>query len=131
MTRLVRAAGQLAAMLAFLCAVPVSAQTPAGSIAGLVVDQVNGLSVAGATVTLYLGDAVAASAKSDRHGAFAFETVAPGVYSVAISAPGYANARSRTFTVSAGEKTNVDVTVSHATESQQSSLKTIGVVTAT
>jgi outer membrane receptor protein involved in Fe transport len=131
MTRLVRAAGQLAALLAFLCAVPVSAQTPGGSIAGLVVDQVNGLSVAGATVTLYFGDAVAGSAKSDQHGAFTFTSVTPGVYSVAIAAPGYATARSRTFTVAVGAKTDVDVTVSHGSESSQSSLKTIGVVTAT
>jgi outer membrane receptor protein involved in Fe transport len=117
-------------LVLLVSALPARAQPADGSAAGVVVDQVNGLPLSAATIALYRGDASIASAKSDAHGAFTFDAVPPGLYTISISATGYQTSRSREFSVSAGVQTTVDIAVNRATESQANdNVKTIGSVT--
>jgi outer membrane receptor protein involved in Fe transport len=110
-----------------LPALPAGAQAATGSATGVVVDQVNGLPLSGATIGLYHGDVFIATSKSDTQGAFKFDAVPPGLYALSISATGYQTSRSREFSITAGTQTTIDVAVNRSTESQTSgNVKTIG-----
>ena len=129
-SRLFRLACIVAAILTAFTSVPAraqnaAAQTGGGRIDGFVVDQVNGLPIPGASIALYRGDVVVRSVKSKPSGGFDIDDVPAGTYTVAISAPGYQNSRSREFVVTRGEETNLNVAVTRATESQ-GALRTIG-----
>jgi outer membrane receptor protein involved in Fe transport len=113
----------------FFMLLPADAQSAAGRVAGFVVDQANGLSIARAEIDLYRGDTFVESAKSDAKGEFRLDSLFPGLYTVFIIASGYQNSRSRDFAVTDGQATSVNIAVNRATESQQrGDLKTIGSV---
>ncbi|MGP6156615.1 MAG: TonB-dependent receptor domain-containing protein [Vulcanimicrobiaceae bacterium] len=105
------------------------AQFSGGSVAGFVVDQLNGLPIPRANVDLYLGDTFVETGNADTRGAFRFDSLRPGLYTVSITAQGYQNSTSREFAVTAGQETSLNLAVSRANQSQESSeLKTIGSV---
>ncbi len=75
----------------------------AGAIAGLVVDRVTGLGIPNASVLLSPGGL---AASTDATGAFAFDSISAGTYTVTASATGYATA-SQTVVVAAGQRARV------------------------
>jgi outer membrane receptor protein involved in Fe transport len=123
----------LAALLTCSGIVPALAQNAAvpatGAVDGFIADLTNGLPVSAATVVLFQDTKEVSTGKSDARGRFHFDAVAPGLYTVLITAAGYQDSRSREFTVQANEETTVNLAVNRATESQQTALKTIGSVT--
>jgi hypothetical protein len=81
-----------AALLAFILLMsPVLAQTPAGSttISGRILETSAGLPVAGADVELRQGVSTISKTTTKADGSFSFAGVAPGTYSLAITARGY------------------------------------------
>ncbi len=62
-------------------------------IAGTLVSQINGLPVGDASVTLYRGNTVVASATSDSAGSYAFSAEAGGEYSIVVRVTGYQSTR--------------------------------------
>jgi outer membrane receptor for ferrienterochelin and colicin len=82
----------------------VSAQTPAVStIQGRILETSAGLPVGGATVRLYSGSLVLRTTTTVSNGTFSFDDVAPGDYTLLISARGYQTVRSQPLRVSAGQ----------------------------
>ena len=77
----------LAALL--LTALVCSAQTPAGSLTGSVIDQ-SGAPIPGAAVTITGSDNAAKETKSNDRGRFNFQNLAVGQYGVQASSPGLA-----------------------------------------
>ncbi len=120
----------LTATFLLLSVLPASAQSSAGSVNGVVVDQIDGLPIPGANVGLYRGSTFVASTKADAKGAFKIDSVAPGLYTLSIAAAGYQVSRSREFSVAPGQQTSANLAVNRATQAQQpGSLRTIGSVT--
>jgi hypothetical protein len=74
-----------------LAASPVLAQAPAGSttISGRILETSAGLPVAGASVELRQGVNVVAKTTTKADGSFSFPGLAPGTYTIAITAAGY------------------------------------------
>lgn len=130
-TRLTRIVCLFIALLFFASAMPARADLGGGVVSGVVVDEVNGLPIPNANLALYRGETDVAASKSDEKGAFKFDSVEPGSYTISISAVGYQSSTSRQFSVAAGQLTTVSLVVTRASETlQRSSLKTIGSVTA-
>ncbi len=98
----------LAALLCVLCLVPVSAQaqTTAGSISGTVSDT-SGAPVSGAVITLR-GPSVYTTS-SDAKGTFSIKNVAPSLYAISVTKPGYQTATQDNVPVFAGETQTVAV----------------------
>ncbi len=130
-TRLTRIVCLLVTVLLVAASVPALAQAGGGTVSGVVVDQADGLPIPAANLGLDRGDAVVATGKSDQKGAFEFDSVEPGAYTLSISATGYQSSNSRQFVVAAGQTTTVSLAVTRASQSvQRTNLKTIGSVTA-
>jgi hypothetical protein len=80
------------------------AQAPAGStIQGRVLETSAGLPVGDATVRLYSGSAAIQTTTTSSDGTFTFKNVAPGDYTLLISANGYQTAHSQPLRVAAGQ----------------------------
>ena len=129
----------LAAAIAVLTVGPVSAATvrnashrlvaqadsqSTGSVSGSLHD-VSGAPVAGATIAVR--GAKSYYALSDAKGNFSVSDIAPGVYEIIVTKPGYQTATDTDYTVLAGQSQNVVVTMHAATFS---SLRTIATVRA-
>ena len=97
----------LAMLLAILPPISANSQPASGTVSGSIVTQVNGLSIGGATVTLYRDNAVIATTTSTPDGQYKFANEPPGVYSVMISATGYTAARIDDVVVAAGSMTSI------------------------
>ncbi len=119
--QMMRSALALAVMLCLVPALSAAADPPAGMaiIQGTVLAS-NGSPVAGATVSLT--GASTATATTDAAGAFSV-TVAPGIYHIAVSRPGYVSADLNDLAVTAGATIPVSVTLNQA---NLTSLQTIG-----
>ena len=92
--------------------------TTDGAIAGIVTDQ-SGALVPGASVaTKNLGTGASASAKSDESGRFLIIHLQPGVYSVEITASGFAAYKATSITVEVGRTTTFDATLGVQTQTE-------------
>jgi outer membrane receptor protein involved in Fe transport len=112
---------------------PAFAQAAAGSsgrITGVVVDQGNSLPISGASIGVYQGDRLITTVKADKNGAFKIDNIPPGFYSIFVQAGGFANSRSREFTVAQGQEVAVNLAVNRAESDQSSNIKTIASVSA-
>jgi outer membrane receptor protein involved in Fe transport len=119
-------ASALAVMLAASSQAWAQSQPPAaGSITGTVVSG-DGTPLGGAAVALE--GAAAARTTTSNAGSFLFATVAPGVYSVVVSKPGYGSAQQDGVAVVAGQQSVVHATL---TAASFSSLREIGRVATT
>src|SRR5215831_2369392 len=94
-----------AAMLAV--AVNLRAQSSTGSVYGTVLDE-HGAAVAGAIATL-TGTAAPRSASTDAKGVFRLLTVPPGLYTLSVTASGFATFTREDVSVSSGKNTRMDV----------------------
>jgi len=103
----------------FLVAASSFAQsTTDGAIAGIVTDQ-SGALVPGASVaTKNLGTGASATAKSDESGRFLIIHLQPGVYSVEITASGFAAYKATSITVEVGRTTTFDATLGVQTQTE-------------
>jgi hypothetical protein len=114
--------------LALACATllsPVYAQTPTtATITGQILETSAGLPVAGATVALRLGSQVIATATTASNGSFAFAQVAPGDYTLLVSASRFQTQSVRVH-VAAGQ---TQVQVKTALTPAAAGLKTIAEV---
>jgi outer membrane cobalamin receptor len=99
------------------------AGSPRSSASGLVTST-DGAPIAGADVTL-AGNGPTLTSRSARTGAFAFPAVAPGTYTLAVSAPGYNPITARTVEIGANANTTIDLRLPRL---QASSLTVIGTV---
>jgi outer membrane receptor protein involved in Fe transport len=92
--------------------------TTDGAIGGTVTDQ-SGAVVPGANVaTKNLGTGASASGKSDEGGRFLITHLQPGVYSVEITATGFAAYKVTNLTVEVGRTTTVDATLGVQTQTE-------------
>ena len=121
-----------AAVIAIVVASVVTgaAQTASGRVSGTVLDQSNGLPIAGGEITLSADGTAIKSAKADSHGTFTINGVPPGRYTVIVQAPGYLTSQSNEFVVAGSTETTVNLAVNRASVNQGGNLKTIGSVTA-
>src|SRR5688572_12583930 len=94
-------------LVIFMTQVAVQAQTT-GSLTGTVTDQAKAV-VAGATVTLQSNVAGAErSAVTDSNGAFDFQALLPGTYTISVEATGFKKAVAREIVVSVSLATQVN-----------------------
>ncbi len=93
-------------------------QTPAGQIAGVVRDP-SQAAVSGAQVTLTNQETKAVAATvTDAQGAYAFRTLQPGTYAVAVAASNFQASSSGSLKVDAGQSVNYDFALTLAGLSQ-------------
>ncbi len=102
----------------FLCTSFCAAQAPLGSVSGTVTDP-SGALVPSATVVLSGGGGFSKSGQSNAGGAFSFEQLSAGQYSLAVSAPGFAAFSLPGIQVTNGKSTLSNVTLQIAVEEQQ------------
>lgn len=100
-----------------------------GTVTGIVADQINGLPVAGATVTLFEGDTQINQTTTDNGGSFTFTSVRPGIYQLVITAAGYGLARTSDIAVVPGETVKASTILSKTNAAN--GLKTIATVRGT
>ncbi len=105
----------IAAVLFSLLLPRAGAQT--GALRGAVVDP-SGAVVPGASVTLTLGDQILRS-KSGGDGRYAFRSLAPGSYVVAVTAPGFAPLTIPNVAIAPGATKELNLSLSIAVEQQQ------------
>lgn len=94
------------------CAIPAIAQTPSGTIAGLVVDRRGALPVSGATVSATMSGTREGSAVTDNGGHFAISGLMPGIYDVTISARGYAATETDGIALASGAAVSLSTALS-------------------
>jgi hypothetical protein len=98
--------------------VSLRAQSTFGAVRGTALDQ-SGAALPAAQVTLHSVDENSnATAPSDEHGAFAFENLKPGHYTVTASREGFAKSTVSEFELTARQILRVDVTLSVAAQAQ-------------
>jgi len=114
----------LAVIAFFACAhTGALAATEDSAAVGSVVSS-DGVAISGAIVTLS-GNGPAASSVSDRHGAFSFSALAPGTYTLTVTAPGYNPIKAQTVQVASDSKAVINLRLPPI---QASSLVEIGSV---
>lgn len=94
-------------LLAFVLIVPSLARadnTSMVTFSGTVVDRDGGLGVANATVELQQLGKIIATARTDSYGAFAFQPVPAGTYTVLVMAAGYGTVRSDAIPLASGSQ---------------------------
>ena len=94
------------------------AQSQTGSIHGTVTDP-TGAVIPSSSITITGADGQAHSATSGASGAYAVEHLAPGDYSISVSANGFASSTPRVVIVSAGKIAILDVALALPVEQQQ------------
>jgi hypothetical protein len=108
--------------VALVMSAPASAQgakTPAdsakakGAITGTVTDQTNAV-LPGATAAITNGAGLTQTATTNDHGEYSLEGLAPGTYTLTISAPAFKDFRSDGLTLTAGQSIAIDATLEPA-----------------
>ena len=84
------------------------AQQRPGSLRGQVTDELGAL-VVSATVTLVAADGTQRTATTNNEGVYTFNSVAPGAYTLRITAPGFSTYETPDLTVASGPRTTHDV----------------------
>jgi len=109
----------LALMAMLLLAFGAFAQsTTNGAIGGTVTDQSGAVVPNAGVATKNLGTGASASGKSDEGGRFLITHLAPGVYSVEITASGFAAYKATSITVEVGRTTTIDATLGVQTQTE-------------
>lgn len=91
-----------------LLSLQVVAQQRTGSLRGQVSDELGAL-VVGATVTLNAADGTQKTTVTNAEGTYTFNSLAPGLYTIRIAAPGFTPYEKTEVTVAAGPRTTHDV----------------------
>lgn len=100
------------------CGALAGAQSQTGSIHGTITDP-TGAVVPSSTVTVSGADGQARTGVSGANGAYAVENLAPGSYTVSVSAVGFANSAPSTVVVTAGKLSIIDVALALPVEQTQ------------
>jgi hypothetical protein len=101
-----------------LCAALAGAQSKTGSIHGTITDP-TGAVIPSSTVSIAGSDGQSHTATSGASGAYAVENLAPGDYTVSVSASGFAPSTPRVVIVSSGKIAILDVALQLPVEQQQ------------
>jgi Carboxypeptidase regulatory-like domain len=96
----------------------VMAQQAVGTLRGQVRDELGGV-IPGATVTLVSATLVEKSTVTDQGGIFTFNGVAPGAYTLRVSAKGFSAHQEDAFEISAGQHKQLDVKLTATIEEQK------------
>jgi len=99
------------------------ATTSSATVHGMVVDPDNAL-IPGAAVTLTPASGKAQSTTSKSDGTYSIRGLATGIYTLNVTAPGFANFTKQAVRVTAGANLNQDVSMSLAEQIQQVDVKT-------
>ncbi len=91
-----------------LCGAGVSAQQRGGSLRGRVLDPAGSV-VVGATVTIVAGPGRERTATTDGEGAYTFNGLMPGTYTVRAAATGFAPYENKEVMIAAGTRENLDI----------------------
>jgi outer membrane receptor protein involved in Fe transport len=91
---------------------PVCAQTVSGGVSGVIVDRQGALPVVGATVNALRAGHIAGTNVTDGSGHFTIGGLAPGVYTLTISARGYQSAESDDVVLASGTMVTFDASLS-------------------
>ena len=118
-----RFAAGLRLALAFLCmgflaATPLFAVPTTGSLHGAVTDP-SGARVVKATIAVQAADGTTATVISSADGSYLFPQLAPGIYTITVTAPGLALAQAQSVTVDAGRATLQNLALIIAVDQQQ------------
>ena len=95
-------------LILLLCTATVSAQQNTGGLKGRVSDEFGGV-IVGATVSATDANGVSKSATTNGEGAFTLVGLAPGKYTVRVSAPGFGTFENTDVTVAARASQQLDV----------------------
>jgi hypothetical protein len=117
--------GRLLLILA-LCAGVAFGQQGAGSLKGQVSDEFGGV-IVGATVVATNSDGVAKTVSSNGEGNFVLNGLAPGKYTIRVTAPGFANYESANVEAIAGRSQQLNVTLKVTIEQQKVTVSADGV----
>ncbi|HET8887292.1 MAG TPA: carboxypeptidase regulatory-like domain-containing protein [Candidatus Angelobacter sp.] len=97
----------LAAFILFACSGSLFAQAPTGHLRGQIVDQ-TGAVIPGAAITVKNSSGLVVSATSDGSGAYDVKNLAPGKYTVSVTAQGFVTA-AREVEIAAGQLKQIDI----------------------
>jgi hypothetical protein len=93
-------------------------QQARGTLRGVITDEL-GATIVGATVTLTDANGVARSATTNGEGAYVFNGLAPGKYSVVAVAPGFATSDATELDLTAASRQSLDLTLKVTIEEQK------------
>jgi Carboxypeptidase regulatory-like domain len=105
-------------LIVLLCATAVLAQRSAGSLKGSVTDEFGG-AIVGATVVATDASGATKTVTTTNDGNFTLSGLAPGKYTVQVSAKGFANFQSAEVDVAAGRAQQLDVVLKVTIEQQK------------
>ena len=108
--------GAVLAML--LCATVGLAQQTRGTLRGVIKDELGG-TIVGATVTLTDANGVEKTATTNGEGAYVFNGLAPGKYSLRATAKGFANTDETDVDLTRGARASMDLTLKVTIEEQK------------
>jgi hypothetical protein len=117
MKRLVKLCGSLV-VVTLACAVASVAQTTTGTVRGTVTDP-SGAAVNKATVIALTPDGQAKTTTTNRTGAYEFNGLGPGNYTLTVSAPGFADFAKENIHVAVGQSQQIDIQLSIAVEKEK------------
>ena len=101
-----------------LCSFTAFAQRASGSLRGQVVDEFGGL-IVGATIRVADARGVEKTATTDREGAYIVAGLAPGVYTVRATAPGFAMYENAGVEIAAGRRDQLNITLGVTVEAAE------------
>src|SRR5260370_21582208 len=101
-----------------LCAGVVLGQQGAGSVKGQVADEFGGV-IVGATVVAVSVDGVAKTVNTNGEGNFVLNGLAPGKYTIKVTAPGFANYENADVDAIAGRNQQLNITLKVTIEQQK------------
>jgi hypothetical protein len=105
-------------LVLLLCAALGLAQQTRASLRGVIKDEL-GAAIVGATVTLTDTNGVEKTATSNGEGAYVFNGLAPGKYSVRATSPGFANSEGTEVDLTSGGRESLDLTLKVTIEEQK------------
>lgn len=120
MRKVWREAGRALVVVSVLlaCFVHASAQQSLGTLRGQVKDELGGV-IVGATVTVVDAAGVEKSTRTNEEGRYVFSALAPGLYTIRVSNPGFASYENQGVEVQAGRTEPLDVTISVTIEEEE------------
>jgi len=110
--------GALVALVVMLSLVVASAQQARGTLRGVITDEL-GATIVGASVTLTDASGVEKTATTNGEGAYIFNGLAPGKYSLRATAAGFAISEDTEVELTAGQRQTQDLTLKVTIEEQK------------